>query len=419
MPQGYEDVDSLESLIAHKQQLDGAVAQSDFSKDDANLRSARIFGWCRHDWIRRLPWPTHQPRFFEQKAELRCTTCDRGKRMPMKLWWERPTGGYICNNCYTKSDWTEIMPTGYEDIRFRKDLVARKKRLDQVASGHTTTTSGTPSSDHHCGGPKRAQSTPNRPTVDDSANLSPSSSRKFSSTAIALITREEYAELRKDPERLERYRAERRHPSREKYRGLSPELRHFQIKKNQRYKKQRLKDDVEFRNRVNANQARWDAAHPMNRKLRHWCTNYAWLRERSLWKSYRPLVSDEKVRLHCDGCGLVKLQGLKFWWAQVTVDTKPHYLCPSCYYSSRDWTDVMPKGYEDVQTAKELMARKEQFDQSHTAGTNSAIPSSPLHSTFSRPGTNKASNNSSISSRSFSSTPRTMARPKPNTLRCP
>ncbi|KEQ63706.1 uncharacterized protein M437DRAFT_20156, partial [Aureobasidium melanogenum CBS 110374] len=194
--------------------------------------------------------------------------------------------------------------------------------------------------------------------------------RKFSSTAIALTTKEQYAKLRKDPERLERYLAKRRRYIRERYHELSPELRQRKVEKIKRYKEQRLQDDIEYRNQATEAQKRYDAAHSMNKKLRQWCTRYAWLREESLWKSYRPLVYDEKVRLHCDGCGYVTLKGLKLWWTMLT-DTKPHHLCPSCYFSSRNWTDVMPKGYEDVQTAKELKARKEQLDQSHTAGTNS------------------------------------------------
>jgi len=302
MPEGYEDVETYDGLLARKQQLESEFTLSDLCIDESARRGKRIWAWCQLDWIRKLPWPTHQPLLFEQKAELKCTKCDRGKRRAFKLWWKSPTGEHICNHCYTRPDWTEIMPKGYEDIRSGRNLVARKKQLDRLASGHAAELSSTSSTNHQHIAPKTFQSTPTRPTMDDSTNLSPSSSRDFSSTAIALMTKEEYAELRKDPERLEHYRAERRRSSLERYHGMSPERRRFQIKQNQRYKKQRLQDDIEYRKRVNADQARWEAAHPMNRKLRHWCTRYAWLREESLWKTYHPLVYDEKVQLHCDGC---------------------------------------------------------------------------------------------------------------------
>jgi hypothetical protein len=40
---------------------------------------------------------------------------------------------YLCNACYTKKDWHEVMPTGYEDLRKYKDIVVRAKRLGHTA----------------------------------------------------------------------------------------------------------------------------------------------------------------------------------------------------------------------------------------------------------------------------------------------
>jgi hypothetical protein len=40
---------------------------------------------------------------------------------------------YLCNDCYTKNDWDEVMPTGYEDLRTIKDITTRMKHLGHPA----------------------------------------------------------------------------------------------------------------------------------------------------------------------------------------------------------------------------------------------------------------------------------------------
>jgi len=39
---------------------------------------------------------------------------------------------YLCGACYSQRGWNEAMPAGYEDIRRLKDLVKRKKQLDDT-----------------------------------------------------------------------------------------------------------------------------------------------------------------------------------------------------------------------------------------------------------------------------------------------
>lgn len=40
---------------------------------------------------------------------------------------------YLCNACYVRKDsWQHALPKGYEDVRYMKDLIARKKELDGV-----------------------------------------------------------------------------------------------------------------------------------------------------------------------------------------------------------------------------------------------------------------------------------------------
>jgi hypothetical protein len=40
---------------------------------------------------------------------------------------------YLCNDCYTKNDWDEVMPTGYEDLRTIRDITTRMKHLGHPA----------------------------------------------------------------------------------------------------------------------------------------------------------------------------------------------------------------------------------------------------------------------------------------------
>lgn len=41
---------------------------------------------------------------------------------------------YSCHSCYMKQEPEACMPTGYEDIRAMKALVARKRQLDELNS---------------------------------------------------------------------------------------------------------------------------------------------------------------------------------------------------------------------------------------------------------------------------------------------
>jgi hypothetical protein len=46
-----------------------------------------------------------------------------------------------------------------------------------------------------------------------------------------------------------------------------------------------------------------------------------------------------------------------FWWRSVDET-----LCNNCY-TAGDWGEIMPQGYEDVRTMKQLRARKTQLDE--------------------------------------------------------
>jgi hypothetical protein len=84
MPKGYEDVESLKSLEARHRQLNDPTAIHYITKDSWALRKHKLWNWCsHHDWVRKLPWPTHQPLSFEQKQQLACTDCLFAKRRPL------------------------------------------------------------------------------------------------------------------------------------------------------------------------------------------------------------------------------------------------------------------------------------------------------------------------------------------------
>lgn len=81
MPDGYEHVKTTDELMSRKNQLDDAANEDNLGRDDFIVRRRNIDSWCRtNDWIRELPWPTHQPLLFEQRQGLRCADCLRAER---------------------------------------------------------------------------------------------------------------------------------------------------------------------------------------------------------------------------------------------------------------------------------------------------------------------------------------------------
>ncbi|CAD0113978.1 unnamed protein product [Aureobasidium uvarum] len=285
------------------------------------------------------------------------------------------------------------------ETRIQSKLVRQSTHLTNLETRLAwNVRSDTPASSHHRLRPWTAHSTSPRPTLSTSTSLSSPCSRNFSSSAIALITKESYAELRKNPERLEQYLEERRAA----YRRQSPERREFYLERL----KQRYWNDHEHRERLREAARHKTTTGQMRKRLHLWCTRYAWFRESVSWKSHLPLHTEDKVRHHCDGCGYERFAGLKLWWTKL-VDRKPRYLCHKCYCTTRGWNDVMPTGYEDIKSFKELSVRKKQLEQPGSGGTNFAVPtaSSTWQSTFSRPGSEKAVNIALSTSRKFSSGP--------------
>jgi hypothetical protein len=101
------------------------------------------------------------------------------------------------------------------------------------------------------------------------------------------------------------------------------------------------------------------------------------VREQLPWKMYVPVLFERKVKHYCYGCDWVRSNGMRMWWRkkggdgeqQMREDKKSadleksdRFLCHGCYVNKRTLFEVLPEGYEDVRTLKELVARKQQLD---------------------------------------------------------
>ena len=128
----------------------------------------RITLW---NWLKRgskkyriadLPWKTHVPVLYKSKVEHYCHGCDWTRTNGMMLWWRRRKGAgddkygdadggtsgdevsksdeYLCPGCYVNTRTRfEALPEGYEDVRGIKDIVARKKQLEELATAASDT----------------------------------------------------------------------------------------------------------------------------------------------------------------------------------------------------------------------------------------------------------------------------------------
>ncbi|KEQ92391.1 hypothetical protein AUEXF2481DRAFT_430333 [Aureobasidium subglaciale EXF-2481] len=73
----------------------------------------------------------------------------------------------------------------------------------------------------------------------------------------------------------------------------------------------------------------------------------------------------------CESCGLVRYGGTLYWQSKALPD---HYSCRGCYVRRLEPEGYMPKGFEDVQSWKELVARKEQLDKLKSQGSDLVKP---------------------------------------------
>ena len=134
-------------------------------KNDAYVRLyVQLSRWVMtHEWVRAdLDWKTHVPVWHESSVEHYCHGCDWTRMKGARLWWRKRDAAaagvvvgnagerrdsdksdeYLCHKCYVSSRTrSEALPEGYEDVKGFKDVVARKRQLDELAASVPSDTS--------------------------------------------------------------------------------------------------------------------------------------------------------------------------------------------------------------------------------------------------------------------------------------
>lgn len=130
------------------------------------------------------------------------------------------------------------------------------------------------------------------------------------------------------------------------------------------YKRNRYIEDLEYRNKVNSivrarHKRLWKKDGPYRRisMMAKWIRMHAWVREQLPWKSHRPVLYPQKVVRSCTRCNVTRRDGLKIWWE--SIESEDH-ICHACY-AKADWNEVLPEGFEDCRTMKDLGARMQQL----------------------------------------------------------
>jgi hypothetical protein len=115
----------------------------------------------------------------------------------------------------------------------------------------------------------------------------------------------------------------------------------------------------------------------LSRNLHNWTRKHEWVRHDLPWKTYAPVLGECRIKHYCQGCDWVRGDGLLLWWRRrrgvedkvardggsAEVEKSDDYLCHSCYVSKRSRFEVLPEGYEDIKTFKDIVARKKQLDE--------------------------------------------------------
>lgn len=193
-------------------------------------------------------------------------------------------------------------------------------------------------------------------------------SRYFSSYHAFQYDKESYANLRLiDPQAYKKVLASRK-AYYEKTRQDPVAWR--KILDQKRSQLQRWRQDPDNRAKIHAARGRFQDARMQDERYRFylrlsgWCHRRAWVREQLPWKSYRPVLYDNKVEHYCDGCNWTTRGGKKLWWKKI--ETSPaadsgSWLCAHCYVPTTDWAQALPEGYEDLglTTIKEITKRRD------------------------------------------------------------
>jgi hypothetical protein len=158
-----------------------------------------------------------------------------------------------------------------------------------------------------------------------------------------------------------------------------PEWRRHWLDMTDAARLRRLQYDPEPRDRKLAQARAWhlrnnNDSYKRQARLRRWCYIYSWVRDQLPWKAYKPELYESKVQHHCTGCVFIPKTGYKLWWRHIngSVDHEQlnpgaestsaieKYMCSACYVKT-GWENMMPQGFEDVTTMKEVRIRAEEL----------------------------------------------------------
>lgn len=163
--------------------------------------------------------------------------------------------------------------------------------------------------------------------------------------------------------------------NREKY-YTDPEYRRRRIDQIIAAEQRRLQKEPNFRKRKAAYKRLWHLEHAREESVRRanrfimWCYKKSWIRQNLPWKSHIPKMYEEKVEHYCTACKFVHKNGYRLWWQHMDQSTghkqtnaglgnpsaTEQYLCSASYLKT-GWENIIPRGFEDVTTLKELRAR--------------------------------------------------------------
>lgn len=344
----------------------------DVARTNEGFRMAmRIGAWVRtHAWVREhLPWKTHHPLRYDKPVEHYCMGCKHIRRGGSYLWWQAKrdvpetgtaAGSYLCHGCYVpKGNWRAAMPQGYEDVNTYDEMKARGKRLGVTGVAEHMALDDriqrTVSIQSWCLRPwvRDLPWKTYRPVYFENPAQLKCATCDFVRTKSAKIWWRKVAENQGAGQSTETHICHNCYTSHD-WAEIMPEgyedVRRYRdlLARNTQIRgpDSAGKHMIHNRDRVRAN-------------IRNWILRHPWVRQLP-WKTYQPLCFKDMALFRCSKCSPARYRSLKMWW-RLRDDTTDETLCHSCYIEANR-TSLMPEGYEDVETYKDLVARKRQLD---------------------------------------------------------
>ncbi|THW83307.1 hypothetical protein D6D18_08158 [Aureobasidium pullulans] len=344
----------------------------DVTRTNEGFRMAmRIGAWVRtHAWVREhLPWKTHHPLRYDKPVEHYCMGCKHIRSGGSYLWWQAKrdvpetgtdAGSYLCHGCYVpKDNWRAAMPQGYEDVKTYDEMKARGKRLGVAGvAEHMALDDGIQRR-------VNIQSWCLRPWVRDLPwkTYRPvyfeNPAQLKCATCDFVRTKSSKIWWRKVAENQGAGQSTETHICHNCY--TSPDWTEIMPEGYEDVRRYRdlLARNTQIRGPDSAGKHMRHNRDRVRANIRNWILRHPWVRQLP-WKTYQPLCFKDTALFRCSKCSPARYRSLKMWW-RLRDDTTDETLCHSCYIEAHR-TSLMPEGYEDVETYKDLVARKRQLD---------------------------------------------------------